>query len=87
VSSRFGLVLTIGGVLATIAAILGLVGVAPTLERLIDAGNEAATSEGVPSAAQQARVDQLKRRLQRHGALDLVLLLLAVTAMATARYW
>jgi uncharacterized membrane protein len=87
VSSRFGLVITIGGVLATIAAVLGILGVAPNLERLVDAGNEMAMSEGPPSAEQQARVDRLRSALQRHGAIDLVLLLLAVTAMATARYW
>jgi hypothetical protein len=87
VSSRFGLVITIGGVLATIAAVLGILGVAPNLERLVDAGNEMTMSEGPPSAEQQARVDRLRSALQRHGAIDLVLLLLAVTAMATARYW
>jgi predicted RND superfamily exporter protein len=87
VTSRFGLVLTIGGVLATIAAVLGLMTVAPGLERLIDAGNVVARSEGTPSAEQQARIDQLKNGLKRHGAIDLVLLLLAVVAMATARYW
>ena len=87
VTSTFGLVLTIGGVLATIAAALGAFGVAPTLERLIDAGNEMAMSEGPPSAEQQGRVDRLRGALQRHGAIDLILLLLATTAMATARYW
>jgi len=87
VSSRFGLVLTIGGVLATIAAVLGLMTVAPGLERLIDAGNAVTRSGDAPSADQQARIDQLRNGLKRHGAIDLVLLLLAVTAMATARYW
>jgi uncharacterized membrane protein len=87
VTSRFGLVLTIGGVLATIAAVLGAMTVAPGLERLIDAGNEITRSGGQPSAEQQARIDQLREGLKRHGAIDLVLLILAVIAMATARYW
>jgi hypothetical protein len=42
---------------------------------------------GQPSTEQQARIDQLRSGLKRHGAIDLVLLLLAVIAMATARYW
>lgn len=87
VTSSFGLVLTIGGVLATIAAVLGVIAIAPALERLIDIGNEVARSGGRPSTEQQHRIDQLRASLQSHGKIDLVLLLLAVTAMATARYW
>lgn len=87
VGSTFGVVLTIGGVLATIAAALGTVGVGVNVERLVDVGNEVAASGGPPSAEQQARIDGLSSALQRHGKTDLLLLLLAVTAMATARYW
>lgn len=87
VTSRFGLVLTIGGVLATVAAYLGAMGVGRNVERMVDLGNEIAASGGPPSAEQQARMDHLGKELERHGKLDLVLLVLAVTAMATARYW
>jgi len=86
-SSRFGIVLTIGGVLATIAAIVGSIGVGLRVERLVDLGNEIATSGGPPSPEQQARLDHLSSELERHGKLDLALLMLAVIAMATARYW
>ena len=85
-STRFGLVLTIGGVLATISALVGSIGVGRNVERLVDAGNEVAASGGPPSAEQQARIDQLLRDVERFGKIDLVLLLLVVTAMATARY-
>lgn len=87
VGSRFGLVLTIGGVLATISAFVGSLGVGRNVERLVEVGGEVAASGGPPSAEQQARMDQLSAALERHGKIDLVLLLLAVTAMATARYW
>jgi uncharacterized membrane protein len=87
VTSNFGLVLTIGGVLATIAAYEGAVGVGRNVERLVDLGNEVAASGGPPTPEQQARMDELSKSLERHGKTDLVLLLLAVTAMATARYW
>ena len=87
VSSRFGLVITIGGVLATISAFVGAIGVGLGVERLVDAGNEIAASGGPPSIEQQARIDHLSSGLERHGKIDLALLLLAVTAMATARYW
>jgi hypothetical protein len=87
VSSRFGLVITIGGVLATIAALLGTLVVGPTVERLIDAGNEIAMSEDPPTVQQRAQVDQLGKRLRKYGMVVLTLLLLTVTAMATASYW
>jgi hypothetical protein len=87
VGSTFGLVLTIGGALATIAAVVGTVGVGLNVERLVDVGNEVAASGGPPSAEQQSRIDRLSSALQRHGKTDLLLVLLAVTAMATARYW
>jgi hypothetical protein len=87
VSSSFGLVLTIGGVLATISAFVGAIGVGRGVERLVDLGGEIAASGGPPTPEQQARVDRMSSSLERHGKTDLILLLLAVTAMATARYW
>jgi uncharacterized membrane protein len=87
VSSSFGLVLTIGGVLATVTLFVGALGVGRNVERLVDLGGQAAASGGPPSAEQQAEMDRLSATLERHGKTDLVLLLLAVTAMATARYW
>lgn len=86
VSSRFGLVITIGAVLATITLFV-TIGAVRNVERLVDVGNEVASSGGPPSAEQQARIGNLTRALERHGKLDLVLLLLATIAMATARYW
>jgi uncharacterized membrane protein len=87
VTSSFGLVLTIGGVLATISAVVGAVFVGRGVEHLVDLGNEVAVSGGPPTPEQQARLDDLSSSLERHGKTDLILLLLAVTAMATARYW
>jgi hypothetical protein len=87
VSSRFGIVLTIGGVLATIAAVEGALGVGRGVERLVDVGNEVAASGGPPSAEQQAKIEELTKGVERSGKIDLTLLVLAVIAMATARYW
>ena len=87
VTSRFGLVITIGGALATVAAFVGYFGVGRGVEELVDVGNEVAASGGMPTADQQARIDRLSAALETHGKIDLALLLLAVTAMATARYW
>jgi uncharacterized membrane protein len=87
VTLRFGLVLTIGAVLATTAAIIGMTAVAPALERLIGLGSEIARSGQPPSTEQQQRIVHLRSRLQTSGRIVLVLLLVTVVAMATARYW
>ena len=87
VTSSFGIVLTIGGVLATISAFVGAIGVGRNVERAVELGGEIAASGGPPTPEQQSRMDQLGRALERHGKTDLLLLVLAVLAMATARYW
>ena len=86
-TSSFGFVLTIGGILATITAFVGYLGIARKVERAVDLGNEIAAAGGPPSPEQQAELDGLGASMERHGKLDLLLLFLAVTAMATARYW
>jgi hypothetical protein len=86
-SSRFGLVLTIGGVLATTSLFVGYLGVGRKVERLVDVGDEVAASGGPPSPEQQGEMDRLGAAMEVFGKMDLTLLLLAVTAMSTARYW
>ena len=86
-SSSFGLVITIGAVLATIASVEGSIGVGRNLERMVDLGDEVAASGGPPSAEQQSQMHRLGGEVEKWGRIDLVLLLLAVAAMATARYW
>jgi hypothetical protein len=85
--TNFGLVLTIGGVIATAAAIEGSLGVGRNVERLVDLSDEVAASDGPPSPEQQSQIQRLGAEIEKFGKIDLVLLLLAVAAMATARYW
>jgi uncharacterized membrane protein len=85
--SSFGVVLTIGGVLATAALVFGFFGVGRNVERLVDLGDDVRESGGPPTPEQQARMGHLSTEIRKHGQIDLVLLVLAVAAMATARYW
>lgn len=84
---HMGFGFTIGAVLATIALFEGLHGVGRNVERLVDLGGEVAASGGPPSPEQAASMARIQASLQKHGKIDLVLLLLAASAMATARYW
>lgn len=85
--STFGIVITIGAVLATAAFVIGLRGIAPNVVRLVDLGGEIAASGGPPTPEQGAEMARIQKTLESASKIDLVLLLLAVTAMATARYW
>jgi ribose/xylose/arabinose/galactoside ABC-type transport system permease subunit len=87
VSSRFGLGLTIGAVLATTAFFLGAFGVGRNVERMVELGDQMAAIGGPPAPEQQERMAHIGAELEKHGKIDLVLLLLAVSCMATARYW
>jgi hypothetical protein len=57
------------------------------VERLVELGEEVAASGGPPSAEQDAALGRIGSAVERYGRVDLVLLLLAITAMSTARYW
>jgi uncharacterized membrane protein len=87
VKSPLGLGLTIGGILATIAWGIGYFGIGKNVERLVDLSDEIGAAGGPPSAEQQTAIQHLGGELERHGKLDLVILVLAVACMATARYW
>jgi hypothetical protein len=87
VTSTYGLVLTIGGVLATLAAYFGITGIGNNVEKLVSIGDEVGASGGPPTPEQGAEMARLGAEIQRHGKIDLALLFLAVAAMATAQYW
>jgi hypothetical protein len=86
-TSPFGLVLTIGGLLATAAAWFGITGIGNNVERVVEISDEIAASGGPPTPEQGARIAHLGAEIQKHSKIDLVLLFGAVFAMATARYW
>ena len=87
VTSAFGLVLTIGGILATAAAYFGITGIGNNVEKVVDIGDAVAASGGPPTSEQGARLAELGAEIERHSRIDLLLLFGAVFAMATARYW
>jgi hypothetical protein len=86
IGSSFGASLTVGALLA----IAGL-GVAasltrPTIRRLVSLGKQVANSGGPPPPETAARIGALQRRLVVAERVSFSLVLLAVMAMASARY-
>ena len=85
--NNFGLALTLGAIAGTAAAFEGYFGVGRNVERLVDLGGEIAASGGPPTPEQGSAMERVGATIKHHGQRDLVLLLLAVTFMSTARYW
>lgn len=87
IGSSFGLGLTIGSVAAIAAFWFGYFGVGQNVERLVEVGGQLAHSEGPPPPELVARFQHLQAEIKRHSIIDMILLLIAITAMSTARYW
>lgn len=85
--TNFGRGITTGAVLATTTFFVGYIGVGRNVERLVSLGDEIGAAGGPPTPEQAAMMDRLGSSLERFGKIDLVLLILAISAMATARYW
>jgi uncharacterized membrane protein len=86
ITSAVGLGFTVGGAAAIIAWVLGFVAIGPTVARLGEVSGAVTASDGTPSQEQAAELQTLGRRARSLGWVNIALLLIAVVAMAAARY-
>lgn len=85
-TSPMGSTLAIGAIAAIAAALIGGGVVGPAVNRLVQLGI-AAASPSVPSTPEQAaETRRIQKRLGVSSTISAVLLLIAVSAMAVARY-
>ena len=77
----------IGGGLAILALIVGMVVNAPAANRMSAIGATVAKRGGPPTAEEAAELERLQSRLGVASVAVALLLLLATAAMAVARYW
>jgi uncharacterized membrane protein len=85
-----GLVFTIGGLAAIAAVAIGAFGTRPAVQRLLAVGREigqAPQPGGAPAPELAAEVPVLQGKLKVYARASFALLIVAVLAMATARYW
>ena len=85
-TSPFGLALGLGGLAALIAWLGGNLLIPRTLMQLMAVGAEMKASAGPPPSELVSRMQAIQERLRLIGLVDIVLLLFAVAAMASARY-
>ena len=84
--SSFGTWLTVGALLAISGLVVAATLTRPTIGRLVALGKQVAESGATPSPEMTARVGTLQRRLVVAERVSFSLVVLAVVAMASARY-
>lgn len=86
IGSNFGASLTVGALLAISGLVVAAVLTRPTIGRLVSLGQQVAESGGTPTPETAARIAALQRRLVVAERVSFSLVLVAVVAMASARY-
>jgi hypothetical protein len=86
IGSSFGASLTVGALLAISGLVVAAVLTRPTIGRLVSLGKQVAESDGTPMPDTAGRIGALQRRLVVAERVSFSLVLLAVVAMASARY-
>ncbi len=76
----------VGALFAIAAMVVGLTVNAPTAQRIAALSARAQHAGASPSPEDQAQLQRLQARIARAGSVNAILLLLAVAAMAVARY-
>lgn len=85
VTSREGVIFTIGALAGLVAYVTGQFVISPAARRIGALGHEMAVSGGPPSTIQLDEMSFLQSRAIRFGRLELALMLISVTCMAGAR--
>lgn len=86
ISSTFGVVLTIGALAAIAALGVGLSVTRPSARRLMALMGQVAASGAPPAPEVAAEMGAIQARMKTAARISLVLLVIAVLGMATARY-
>jgi hypothetical protein len=84
--SGAGMVFGIGGVVGTLAAIVGMAIASPAGRRMAALGAEIKAGGAAPTAEQVAEIQALQARIARGSMAVAVLIVIAITAMSVARY-
>jgi uncharacterized membrane protein len=87
ITSGPGLGFTIGSLAALAAYGVGFFGIRPRVERMNALGQAIAAAGGPPTPEQAAELGRLEKEMHTVERWDMILLMLSLVTMATARYW
>lgn len=82
-----GLGFALGSMVGIVVYFIGMFGVKPRAEKIAKIGAEIQAAGGPPTAVQGALLQKLDREMSRLGVADFVLVAVALSLMATARFW
>lgn len=85
ITTREGLIFTIGSLAGLAAYVTGQFVISPTAARIGSLGHEMAVAGGPPSSIQIGEMSSLQGRATRFGRIELVLMVVSVAGMAGAR--
>jgi hypothetical protein len=85
ITSREGLIFTLGAITGLIAYVTGQFVIGPTSGRIGALGQQMAAAGGPPTPEQLGEMAALQARAQRSGQLEFVLMVITIAAMAGAR--
>jgi len=85
-TTGYGTMLTVGSVAAIVAVLLGTFGIARVAANMNELGRSISQSGGPPNAADLTKLSGLQERLRLLSRIEAVLLVVAITTMAVARY-
>lgn len=82
-----GLGFVLGSVVGALVYLVGMFGVKPRADRMAKIGQEIQAAGGPPTPQQGAELHKLDKEMSTLGLIDIVLVAVSLTLMATARYW
>jgi hypothetical protein len=85
VTSREGVIFTVGGLAGVVAFVTGHFVISPTAQRIGILGQQMAMAGGPPSSLQLTEMSALQARALRFGQFEIVLMIITVAGMAGAR--
>lgn len=85
-TTRRGIALTIGGIMAIIAMVIAYIYQKPAAKRLAALGQEIQASGGPPSSEQLAEIQAQQKKLSQGALWTAILLAVSVIGMALSRY-
>jgi uncharacterized membrane protein len=82
-----GVGFTIGSLASLLVFLLGMLMIRPRAERMGALGKEIEESGNPPNPSQMTEMQKLDKELSTLGRADVILLVIALLTMVTARYW
>ncbi|MCK6578265.1 MAG: hypothetical protein L6Q98_09200 [Anaerolineae bacterium] len=87
IQTRPGLGFTVGSIIAILGYLIGFFMIRPRAQRLAKLGQTIGMAGGPPTPEQSAEMQMIDQQMKTVERVEVILLVIALLLMATARYW